>query len=100
MDRSLIFSDVKVSKKKFYDDKKKLLLSSVDISNIVVCNKMKGNNESSKYFIGYLNDVGSVSPLCIILPQMRGYIKYIENGEKSMSFKVENDEVYTKYNSI
>ena len=89
-----------MSKKEFYDDKKAISLSSVDINNIVVSNKVKGNNESSKYFIGYLNDAGSVSPLCIILPQMSGYIKYFENGEKNMSFKIEDDEVYIKYNSI
>ena len=55
---------------------------------------------TGKYFIGYLNDVGSVSPLCIILSQMSGYIKYFENGGKKMSFKIEDDEVYIKYNSI
>ena len=31
---------------------------------------------------------------------MRGWIKYIENGGKNMSFKIEDDEVYIKYNSI
>ena len=56
------------SKKEFFDGRKAISLSSVDINNIVVSNKIKGNNETGKYFIGYLNDVGSVSPLCIILP--------------------------------
>ena len=27
-----------------------------------------------------------VKPLCIILPQMNGHIKYFENGSKNMSF--------------
>ena len=100
MNRSLIFGDIEVSKKAFYDDKKAILSSSVDINNIIVSNKIKSNNETGKYFIGYLNDVGSVSPLCIILPQMSGYIKYFENGGKNLSFKIEDDEVYIKYNSI
>ena len=65
---------------------------------IVVSNKVKNNNEISKYFIGYLNDI--VVPLCVILPQMDGYIKYFENGGKNMSFKIEDDEVYIKYNQI
>ena len=43
---------------------------------------------------------GIVTPLCIILPQMSGCIKYFGNGGKNMSFKIEDDEVYIKYNSI
>ena len=72
----------------------------VDINNIVVSSKVKNSNETSKYFIGYLNDIDDVSPLCIILTQMDGYIKYFENGRKNMSFKIEDDEVYIKYNQI
>ena len=35
-----------------------------------------------------MDDIGGVcSPLCIILPQMSGWIKYFENGGKNMSFK-------------
>ena len=41
-----------------------------------------------------------MSPLCIILPQMDGYITYFENAGKNMSFKIEDDEVYIKYNQI
>ena len=100
MNRSLIFGDIEVTKKEFYDNKKVIPLSSVDINNIVVSNKTKHNNESSKYLIGYFNDVDSFNPLCIILPQMSGYIKYFENGGKNMSFKIEDDEVYIKYNQI
>ena len=62
-------------------------LSKVDVDKIVVSNKIKGNNETSKIFIGYLDknpldknpldDIsGIVTLLCIILPQMRGWIKY------------------------
>ena len=31
---------------------------------------------------------------------MSGWIKYFGNGGKNMSFKIEDDEVYVKYNSI
>ena len=100
MNRSLIFGDIEVSNQEFYDSKKSVPLSSVDINKIVVSSKTKGNNETSKYYIGYLNDVGSINPLCIILPQMSGYIKYFENGVKNISFKIEDDEVYIKYNQV
>ena len=38
--------------------------------------------------------------MCIILPQMSGYIKYLENRGKNMSFNTANDYVYVKYNQI
>ena len=100
MNKTLLFNDVEVTKKEFYDVKKAIPLNLVDVNNIDVSNKVKNNNETSKYFIGYLNDIDNVSPLCIILPQMDGYIKYFENGGKNMSFKIEDDEVYVKYNQI
>ena len=36
------------------------------------------------YFIGYLG--GIVKPLCIILPQMSGYIKYFKSEGKNVFF--------------
>ena len=86
MRKSMMFGDIEVSKKSFYDSKKAIKLNLVDVNDIVVSNKVKGNYGTSKYFIGYLHDI-SVAPLCIILPQMSGYIKYFENGGKKMSFK-------------
>ena len=99
MNKTILFGDIEVSKKEFYDSKKAIPLNLVDISSIAVSNKVK-NNEASKYFIGYLHDVNEIAPLCILLPQISGYIKYFENGGKNMSFKIEDDEVYVKYNQI
>ena len=48
---------------------------------------------------GYLND-DVVQPLCVILPQMNGYIKYFEDGAKNMSFITDDKEAYAKYNEI
>ena len=41
-----------------------------------------------------------IKPLCIILPQMAGYIKHFENGGKTMSFVIKDDDVLDKYNEI
>ena len=41
-----------------------------------------------------------IRPLCNILPSMSGYIKYFKNGGKNMSFKIETEDVYLKYNEI
>ena len=48
---------------------------------------------------GYLND-DVIKPLCVILPQMSGYIKYFDDGGKNMSFVTNDEEVYKKYNEI
>ena len=48
---------------------------SVNVGQIVVSDKFKHNNEDFKYFIGY-QEGEIVKQLCIILPQMSGYIKY------------------------
>ena len=46
----------------------------------------------AKYYIDYLK--GEISkPLCIILPQMSGYVNYFENGSKKMSFLIKDDKV-------
>ena len=57
------------------------------MANIVVSNKVK-NNETSKYFIGCLDDIDVVVPLCVILPQMSGYIRYFDNGRKICHLKL------------
>ena len=72
---------------------------SVNVDQIVVSDKFKHNNEGFKYFIGY-QEGEIVKPLCIILPQMSRYIKYFENGGKSMSFLIKDDEVWGKYEQI
>ena len=95
----LVFGDIEVSKKQFYESRKGIKLKDVYVGKIVVSNKNKGNNETVKYFIGYMDDT-EVIPLCLILPQMSGWIKYFENGGKNMSFKKVDDAVYLKYNKI
>ena len=48
-----------------------------------------------------MDDIGGiVTPLSIISPQMSGWIKYFENVGKNMSFRIEDDSVYLKYNEI
>ena len=61
--------------------------------------KFKHNDDGFKYFIGYKEDE-IVKPLCLILPQMTGCIKYFENGGKNMSFVIKDDHVLDKYNEI
>ena len=61
--------------------------------------KFKHNDDGFKYFIGY-KEGGNVKPLCIILPQMIGYIKYFENGKRNMFFVIKDDDLLDKYIKI
>ena len=91
--------EIKKLIKKIYSSKEAILLDSVDFSKIVVSSRWKLNDTTYKYFCGYLNsDV--IKPLCVILPQMNGYIKYFDNGGKNMSFVSYDKEVYEKYDEI
>ena len=93
------FGDKEVDKKIFYSSKKAILLDSVDLSKIVVSSRWKLNDRTYKYFCGYLNN-DVIKPLCVILPQMDGYIKYFDNGGKNMSFVTDDKKVYEKYDGI
>ena len=74
-EQTLKFDNIRVNKKGFYKSKQPIDLMSVNVDQIVVSDKFKHNKEGFKYFIGYQkNEI--VKPLCIILPQMNGYIKY------------------------
>ena len=97
--QTLKFNDIVLNKKYFYGSKKAIPLNLVNTNNIVDSYRVKHNDDSYKYYIGYNHDDVN-RPLCIILPQMSGYIKYFENGRKNMSFKIEDESVYLKYTEI
>ena len=94
-EKTLKFNNIILSKNKFHKSKHTIELSLVSVDKIVVSDKCKHSDEGYKYFIGYKKGE-IVKPLCIILPQMNGYIKYFENGSKDMSFFIKDDEVLDK----
>ena len=76
------------------------ILNLVDSKKRVVSDIFKYSDDGSKYFIGYLHGDRIMRPLFIILPRMSGYIKYFDNGGKSVSFKIEDKGLSLKYNEI
>ena len=79
--KKIKFGDKEVDKKEFYSFKEAILLDSIDFSKIIVSSKWKISDTRYKYFCGYLNN-GVFQPLCVILPQMSGYVKYLMTVEK------------------
>ena len=98
-EKTLQFNNIILNKKEFHKSKETIDLLSVDVDQIVVSYKFKHNNQSFKYFIGY-RESEIVKTLCTILPQMSGYIKHFENGGKNMSFLINDDGVWDKYDKI
>ena len=97
--QTLVFNDTDVNKKDFYASKKAITLNLVNVNNLIISKRVKNNNDTSKYFIGY-NYEDKIRPLYIVLPQISGDIKYFENGSKNMSFKIGDEDIYLKYNEI
>ena len=99
-EQKLKFSDIVVNKKESHASKQAIALNSVKTGKILVSYKFKHSDGGFKYFIGYLHNDDVIRPLCTILPQMSGYIKYFHDGGKNMSFKIEDENVYLKYTEI
>ena len=97
--RKIKFGDKEVDKKEFYSSKQAISLDSADLNKRVVSNKWKINDTTYKYLCGYLNN-DTIQPLCVILPQMNGYIKYFDDGGKNMSFVTDDEDIYEKHNEI
>ena len=73
---------IRVNKKEFQKSKQPINLDLVNIDQIVISDKFKHSDDGFKYFIG-CKEGEIITLLCIILPQMSGYIKYFENGGKT-----------------
>ena len=97
--KTIKFGDKEINRKEFYSSKQAIPLDYVDLDKIVVSNKWKINNTIYKYLCGYLNN-DTIQPLCVILPQINGNIKYFDDGGKNMSFVSDDEEIYEKCNEI
>ena len=59
-----------------------------------------GNKSSFKRCIGYRHKDGTFSPLNVKLPQLTGYVKHFNNGDKLINFLVADKELLKKYSEI
>ena len=80
-EKTLKFDNIEINEKEFDKSKQPIGLNLVSVDQIVISDKFKHNNDGFKYSISYKED-NIIRPLCIILPQMSGYIKYFENSGK------------------
>ena len=80
--KKLKLNNIKINKKEFHKSNQAIDLDLITTDKIVVSDKFKHSEEGYKYFIGYQEDE-IVKPLCIILPQINGYIKYFLMVERT-----------------
>ena len=94
-EKTMRFENIKLDKKEFHKSKQPIDLDLVNVVQIVISDRFKHSDDDFKYFIGY-KEGEIVKLLCIILPEMSGYIKYFENGGENMSFLIKDDNVLDK----
>ena len=98
-EKTLKFNNNRLNKEESDKSKQPIDLKSVNLDQIVVSDKFKHSDDGFKYFTGHQEDE-VVKPLCINLPQMSRYIKYVKNGSNNMSFRIKGDNVLDKYNKV
>ena len=98
-EETLKFENIRVNREEFHKSKQPIDLMSLNVDQIVVSDKFKHNKEDFKYFIGY-QEREIIKPLCIILPQMNGYIKYFKKRGQNMSFLIKDEEIWEKCEDI
>ena len=73
-EKTLKFTNIRLNKKEFHKSKRSINLDLINVDQIVISEKFKHSDNSFKYFIGY-KEGEIIKLLCILLPQMSGYIK-------------------------
>ena len=97
--KNMNFNNNEIRKSYFYKNKKIYNKKKIDTNKILVSKKESYCTKSSlKFFIGY-NDNNVISPLCIRLLQMIGYVKKFDENV-TMSFGVKNKQLPKNYNKI
>ena len=97
--KNKIFNDKKINKNNFYKIKKLFKVDDLDLNKILVSKKEPYSKKMSfKYFIGY-NDNDGIRPLCIKLPLMNGYDKYVDSS-KTMSLEATDKKLLKKHTKI
>ena len=97
MDQKIIkFDGTEIEKYKFHQHKSLVLIDNVDISQIVVSNKVSFGKRDFKYFIGFKN-AKQIRLLCMSLPKMSAYRGDFDKF-KCISFFIKDKQLLKKYN--
>ena len=73
---SLKLEEIKLNRNQFHRSKQPIYLNQVEIRKIVISDEFKLDDSYGE----------TIKPLCIILPQMNGFIKYFDSNKKACHF--------------
>ena len=99
--KTLSSGETCIDKNAFHRNKSSISINEVEITRIVLFDKTScGSKGSLKRCIGYRHKDGTFSPLNVKFPQLTGYAKHFNNGDKLINFLVADKELLEKYNEI
>ena len=85
--RVLSCGETCIDKNTFHNNKSSININEMGINRIILFSKtLYGSKGSFKCYIGYRHKDGAFSPLNIKLPQLTGYAKHFNNGDKLINF--------------
>ena len=76
----IMFGNIEVEKQKFHQSKRPIWINNMDISKIVVPNRVPFGKKDFKYFVGYEEDK-KVRFLWIMLQKMSPYSRYFDETD-------------------
>ena len=97
--KTLCSGETCIDKNAFHNNKSSINVNEIEINRIVLFDKTSyGNKGSFKRYIGYRHKDRTFSPLNVKFPQLTGYVKHLNNGDKLINFLVTDKELLKKYN--
>ena len=76
-----MFGDTEVTKTEFYENKGRIKLKDIILDKIIVSEKVKGSNDISKYYVGYIVD-DNVIPLNLFYQLCQNGLNILKMVEK------------------
>ena len=99
MDKYIIkFDDTEIEEYKFHQPKSPISINDIDISKIIVSNKLFFSKQDFKYFIGY-KDAKKIRSLFLFYPKMSINKKDFDKTI-CMYFLKKDENFFYKYNEI
>ena len=97
---SISFNNEKIKKSDFYKNKKIFNIDNFAVKKMLVSKtETYGKYISFKCFIGY-NDNDVIRPLYLFLSQTTGYINKFDKNKITMSFMINDKQLFKNYNKI
>ena len=97
--KTLCSGETCIDKNAFHNNKSSINVNEIEINRIVLFDKTSYRNKGSfKRYIGYRLKDRTFSPLNVKFPQLTGYVKHLNNGDKLINFLVTDKELLKKYN--